>query len=251
MNSVGHIPEQEAGIASQTPSAMFHLPPSRPPHSCYSDRPPSLGTRLVGVGGIAIICIIILVSTAFVWRSPRLEPVMTPAISLFEVPAAPAEIEPLPADAPPEHPVEPVVPVQAAYEHAISLPEIIVAPVVRLSPVPAEPIPVETAPTLMPSPIPAKEAMDWEALVLAALNRVKRYPREASARRQEGVSWIRIVIDRSGKARSVRIERSSGIAALDREALAMVHRAQPLPPPPEERSGEAVELIVPVEFFLN
>ncbi|PNU03051.1 energy transducer TonB [Novosphingobium guangzhouense] len=55
----------------------------------------------------------------------------------------------------------------------------------------------------------------WEGQVLAALNKVKRYPREASFRHQQGVPYIRFVMSGEGRVLSVRLERSSGIRSLD------------------------------------
>jgi protein TonB len=42
-----------------------------------------------------------------------------------------------------------------------------------------------------------------------------------------------------------------GAAALDQEALALVPRAQPFPPPPSVLSGSAVDLSVPVRFDIR
>jgi protein TonB len=80
---------------------------------------------------------------------------------------------------------------------------------------------------------------------------VKRYPHQASFRRQQGVPYIRFVIDREGKVLSVRLERSSGIRALDDEAVSLPKRASPLPKPADDVKGDAVELVVPVEFFMR
>ena len=48
-----------------------------------------------------------------------------------------------------------------------------------------------------------------------------------------------------------RIVRSSGAAALDEEALALLNRAQPFPTPPPELAGERVNLTVPIRFNLK
>jgi periplasmic protein TonB len=48
-----------------------------------------------------------------------------------------------------------------------------------------------------------------------------------------------------------RVVRSSGATALDEEALALLHRAQPFPPPPPELPGERVDLTVPIRFNLR
>ena len=71
----------------------------------------------------------------------------------------------------------------------------------------------------------------------------------ATARRLQGVTHARFTMDRQGRVLAAAVERGSGYAALDREALALLQRAQPLPPPPAETPGERITLTVPVEFF--
>jgi TonB family protein len=79
-----------------------------------------------------------------------------------------------------------------------------------------------------------------------------RYPRAAMARRQQGVPYVRFVMDREGHVLSATLERSSGFPDLDREAVALPRRAQPLPKPPANTRPEqaTIELVVPVEFFV-
>jgi protein TonB len=91
----------------------------------------------------------------------------------------------------------------------------------------------------------------WQQLLLAHIERQKRYPSLARRRRQEGVTYLRFVMDREGQVLSARIERSSGYAILDEETMALIERAAPLPAPPPEVSGKQIELIVPVQFFIR
>lgn len=65
------------------------------------------------------------------------------------------------------------------------------------------------------------------------------------------MTHVRFVMNREGRVLSSRIERSSGHPALDRAALDMLTRAQPLPTPPAEVAGAQIELVVPVEFFVR
>jgi len=95
----------------------------------------------------------------------------------------------------------------------------------------------------------SSSAQTWQGRLLAHLERRKRYPAEARARRLQGVAHVRFTMDRQGRVLSAALEHSSGHAALDREALALLQRAQPLPPPPAETPGERITLTVPVEFF--
>lgn len=130
-------------------------------------------------------------------------------------------------------------------------------------PLPASSRPVDPAPkeaetaapkTLPapPAPLLASEGRDtWEGRVLAQLNKSRRYPRSAMSQRNQGVPWIRFVMNREGNVLTAVLERSSGYPVLDREALSLPKRAQPLPKPPEEVKGDTIELVVPVEFFLR
>ncbi|MEJ0095887.1 MAG: energy transducer TonB [Methylocella sp.] len=89
----------------------------------------------------------------------------------------------------------------------------------------------------------AASASNWGSLVSAQLNRNKRYPE--SAQGQQGTAAVSFSVDRGGRVVSVRLVRSSGSSALDQEAVAMVHRSSPFPPPPPEVAGN---LTVPVNF---
>lgn len=113
----------------------------------------------------------------------------------------------------------------------------------------AAPAPVAAAPA--PSMAPARVSPSWQGRVLSHLERYKRYPRAAQARRQEGVAQVRFTIDREGRVLTVKLDRSAGHELLDEETLEMVRRASPLPPPPDEMTQERVELVVPVQFFLK
>jgi len=117
------------------------------------------------------------------------------------------------------------------------------APAAETTAPPARPTP--------PAPVLSSGVPNWQGLVLGALNKVKRYPASAQSRRQQGVPYIRFVIDRNGRVLSSRLERSSGFSLLDSEAVNLPRRAQPLPKPPADVSGETIELVVPVEYFLR
>lgn len=92
---------------------------------------------------------------------------------------------------------------------------------------------------------------NWQGLVLARLEQFKRYPEEARRRGQQGVSYLRFTMDRDGHVLSAKIEKSAGFGLLDKEALSLMQRAQPLPKPPPEIQGDHLELVVPIQFSLN
>jgi protein TonB len=62
---------------------------------------------------------------------------------------------------------------------------------------------------------------------------------------------LRFRMDRNGKVLSYSIERTSEHEVLDEAALAMIERAQPLPPLPDDVPGESIELIIPANFNIT
>ena len=89
----------------------------------------------------------------------------------------------------------------------------------------------------------------WQSQIVTILEHNKRYPAEARARGEHGVTRLAFSIDGNGRLLSSRIVASSGSAALDAETLALVQRAQPYPPPPPELAGS--EMTVPVSFNIR
>lgn len=191
-------------------------------------------------------------------------PVMLPPETVFEVelvrlqapPRPPSEQPPGPTqvEAAAQQPV-PKLPIQPRFQiAAVTDVEPLQAPpsTPRLVAAETPPAPETTAPPSRPAPPAASAAaaaQTWQGRLLAHLERHKRYPAEARARRLQGMAYIRFTMDRQGRVLSAAMERSSGHAALDREALALLERAQPLPQPPAETPGERITLTVPVEFF--
>jgi periplasmic protein TonB len=89
----------------------------------------------------------------------------------------------------------------------------------------------------------------WRSAVVALLERNKRYP--ADARNDRGIAQVSFSLDRKGRVMSSRIMATSGSPALDREALEMIRRSQPFPPPPTALPGAEVRLTVPVRFNMR
>ena len=88
----------------------------------------------------------------------------------------------------------------------------------------------------------------WQSRLLAHLERRKRYPSGAKSRREQGTAYVRFTIDANGNVMSARLARSSGFPELDREVVAMVKRASPVPAPPP---GINRTITVPVRFKLR
>jgi protein TonB len=94
-------------------------------------------------------------------------------------------------------------------------------------------------------------AATWRSQIASMLEHNKRYPKEARARREQGVAQLAFSIDREGHVLSSRIVTSSGFTALDDETLALVQRAQPFPVPPPEVPGDEIKFMVPVRFSIQ
>jgi protein TonB len=93
--------------------------------------------------------------------------------------------------------------------------------------------------------------VSWRDLVLARLQQNKRYPAAAESRHEQGVVMLSFSVDRNGHVLARSIARSSGVAALDEEVLAMVQRAQPLPAFPPAMMQPSINLVVPIRFTLR
>ena len=92
---------------------------------------------------------------------------------------------------------------------------------------------------------------NWKSALVAQIERHKRYPDEARARGDHGVAQVAFSVDRSGGLHDARIVHSSGSALLDRDALAWLHRSQPLPPPPPEIRGARIPIVVPLRYDIR
>ena len=98
---------------------------------------------------------------------------------------------------------------------------------------------------------PRGKSQDYAAMLRTWLEAHKTYPKHAKIRREEGVVHVRFAVDRQGHLLDGAIVRSSGVASLDREALAMLDRSNPFPAAPHAVRGERIELRTPVEFYLR
>lgn len=86
---------------------------------------------------------------------------------------------------------------------------------------------------------------------MGRLQRAKRYPDTARARGEQGVAYATFTMDRRGRVLSASIVRSSNSRMLDEEAVALIRRAEPLPPMPADLAGDTITLTVPVTFSLR
>lgn len=93
--------------------------------------------------------------------------------------------------------------------------------------------------------------VDYLTRVRALLMRHKEYPRRARRRRLSGVVEIAFTIQPDGRITNVDVRRSAGAEILDLAARAMLDRAGPLPPPPGELGGRAIEVTLPVRYAMR
>ncbi|UFZ02697.1 TonB family protein [Bradyrhizobium ontarionense] len=179
--------------------------------------------------------------------------------------SAPAEQTPQPTA--PSETAEPLVEAQAPVEKVVEQPK----SETKIGPPPARRPKVEhadrkkpaaksaeTAPAQAPKLIaPPRHQADasvgaddgrsaWLGELRARVLREKRYP--AAVERQNVTVQLNFTVTRNGRVLSRHITRSSGSPAYDQEALAMIERAQPLPPFPPSMPQAQTVLTIPITF---
>lgn len=189
---------------------------------------------------------------------PEPEQLLEPIVERIVEPEPPPVPMPVPAEValpePPKPKPKPKEPPKPTPPKVVERPqprtEAKAVPQASAAPAPPAPVAAATAPGPT-STVNSNAVPSWQNLVLGHLERHKRYPRAAQARRQQGVAQVRFTMDRQGRVLSARLEKTSGHESLDEETVAMVERASPLPAPPPEMAQDRIELVVPVQFFLR
>ena len=126
-------------------------------------------------------------------------------------------------------------------------------------PLPTPKPPEKVAETPPPAPQTAQQVKggatavepSWQASLVRQLQRFKRYPAAAQSRNETGVVLLSFSLDRTGHVLAHSIARSSGYADLDNEVMAMIMRAEPLPPFPASMTQAQIDLTVPIRFSLR
>ncbi len=103
-----------------------------------------------------------------------------------------------------------------------------------------------TAPVLGTGDSARKERVSWQRELGLAFSKNLRYPATRASQRMEVL--VTFEIDRLGRLLSFSVVKSSGSTLFDEAALAMLKRADPLPPPPPAIADEGLTFTVPVEF---
>lgn len=233
-------------------------------HSRYCDQPMDWRTRLFGLAGTVSIIGLVLAAALFTWKAVyqpvratsqpltvlELQPLAAPPEPVRNVAPGPEQVEKQKVELEPVTEPVPIPRVQLAAPtvSARDLRE----PVKIVDPGPA--VPETTAPKSVVAPTANRLANDarpnWEELLLAHLERFRRYPARARAARQQGTVTVRFKMSRLGMVLSSTIVKKSGSYDLDRAAFDTLRRAQPLPAIPEDMADE-VELTIPIEFYLT
>jgi protein TonB len=168
----------------------------------------------------------------------RKEPEKQKQEKVVEAPPAPDPEVAMPPEPPPE---------EGPIEHKPAPAVALAAPVPTAPQSAPAPAKQAAAPAVAPTPRPTAAAVaSWERLMVAQLERHKRYPPQA--RGKVGEARLAFSIDRSGRVLASRIVHSSGSDALDQEALALIRRAAPFPVPPAGLSDDRLSFVVPVRY---
>lgn len=92
--------------------------------------------------------------------------------------------------------------------------------------------------------------MSWQSQVMSHLAQRKRYPHMARKRQQQGTVFVRFSVDQKGNVDDIEVIKKSKFTLLNNEAKAVLHRAAPLPVPPDFILAEQKKIVVPIKFYL-
>ncbi len=95
----------------------------------------------------------------------------------------------------------------------------------------------------------ASAIASYNQRVRAHLMRFHQYPSAGGG--QRGVARLSFTLSRSGQVTSSRLGGSSGVAAFDAQAMAMIRQASPFPPFPDEIRTGSMSFTIPVEFTVR
>lgn len=87
--------------------------------------------------------------------------------------------------------------------------------------------------------------------LMAWLAKHRVYPTEARKEKLEGVVQVRFSVDRDGHLLAANVQRSAGSALLDAAALAVLERADPMPPFPKSLDRQRLTVSLPIDFSLQ
>jgi TonB family protein len=109
--------------------------------------------------------------------------------------------------------------------------------------------PVATAPVQGTGASAQRIRVTWQKKLMAHLERFKRYPTTGVPRSTR--IEVGFTLDRLGHVVSAEIRQGSGDLAFDQAALAMLRRADPVPPPPPLIADEGLNFTLPVVYRIK
>ncbi len=203
----------------------------------------------------ALVLILLLLRFEGVMHTPTPTPLVVNMLPLASPPEPAHDRKPGPLQtarkqAPPQPQDTPIPPPRVVTPLQIP---ISASPPTPPAPDPGPPAPATTAPVSNPAPpAPKLSGRDnsYEAKLLAHIQKFRRYPSAARRMGDQGVTHLRVRIDRGGHVLSAQVLRGSGFGSLDKGALETIRRADPLPAVPAERNAP-FEMVLPVEFYIE
>jgi periplasmic protein TonB len=109
--------------------------------------------------------------------------------------------------------------------------------------------PTSVAPALGTGESMQRARVTWQKELAAHFDKYKRYPADRATQSAEVV--ISFVLDRVGHVLSTRIVKGSGDPSFDTAAIAMLQRADPVPPPPPLVADDGLTFTLPVVFHVK
>ncbi|MCZ6168797.1 energy transducer TonB [Campylobacter ureolyticus] len=94
---------------------------------------------------------------------------------------------------------------------------------------------------------------NWQGLVMAHLNKFKKYPKNSLINEEEGKVVLRVEIDKNGNVLSLKMRKSSKFESLNNETLKLFKYASPLPKPPIDlmKGKSSIILNMPIEYDIK
>lgn len=94
---------------------------------------------------------------------------------------------------------------------------------------------------------------NWQGLVMAHLNKFKKYPKNSLINEEEGKVVLRVEIDKNGNVLSLKMRKSSKFESLNNETLKLFKDASPLPKPPIDlmKGKSSIILNMPIEYDIK
>ena len=171
--------------------------------------------------------------------------------------AAQARIDATPVQPKPvEHQIEPTPPDLVPPKDAVILPK--PEPPKPETPRTASAAPVEASappPAAQRAPVAAgpmqgdadgkrqREITDWQVALIRQINKFRHFVRGV-----DGLVVVAFTIGRDGQLAECRVLQSSGNLAIDREAVANIHRASPMPRPPGSVDEAQLSFSLPLRY---